>query len=76
MSTQASCARDNTPPAALRRTRHRPGERTPEGTLVILDVIPPALLGPTGAHWLEDPSDLTCQETTGQYAVDDPLLSC
>jgi hypothetical protein len=24
MSTQASCARDNTPPAALRRTRHRP----------------------------------------------------
>ena len=33
-----------------------------------------ALLGPTGAHWLDDLSDLSCKETTGQYAVDDPLL--
>jgi hypothetical protein len=36
----------------------------------------PASLGPTGAHWLDDPSDLSCKEDTGQHAVDDPLLSC
>ena len=35
-----------------------------------------ALLGPTGAHWLDDPSDLSCKETTRQYAVDGSLLSC
>jgi hypothetical protein len=35
-----------------------------------------ALLGPTGAHWLDGPSDLSCNETTRQHAVDDPLLSC
>ena len=35
-----------------------------------------ALLGPTGAHWLDDPPHLSCQDSTGQYAVDDPLLSC
>jgi hypothetical protein len=35
-----------------------------------------ALLDPTGAHWLDDPPDLTCKETTGQHAVNDPLLSC
>jgi hypothetical protein len=35
-----------------------------------------ALLGPTGAHWLDDPSDLTCKDSTGQHAVDDPRLSC
>jgi hypothetical protein len=35
-----------------------------------------ALLSPTGAYWLDDPSDLTCKETTRQHAVDDPLLSC
>src|SRR5829696_3687589 len=35
-----------------------------------------ALLSPTGAHWLDDPSDLTCKENTPQHAVDDPLLSC
>jgi len=35
-----------------------------------------ALLSPSGAHWLDDPSDLTCKETTRQHAVDDPLLSC
>jgi len=34
------------------------------------------LLGPTGAHWLDDPSDLTCKDSTGQHAVDDPRLSC
>jgi hypothetical protein len=32
------------------------------------------LLGPIGAHWLDDPSDLTCKESTGQHAVDGPLL--
>ena len=35
-----------------------------------------ALLSLSGAHWLDDPSDLTCKETTRQHAVDDPLLSC
>jgi hypothetical protein len=35
-----------------------------------------ALLGPTGAHWLDNASDLSCMEDTGQYAVDDPRLSC
>jgi hypothetical protein len=34
------------------------------------------LLGPTGAHWLDDPPDLSCKDSTRQYAVDDPLLSC
>jgi hypothetical protein len=36
----------------------------------------PALLGPTGAYWLDDPSDLSCKDSTGQHAVDDLLLSC
>jgi hypothetical protein len=35
----------------------------------------PALLGPTGAHWLDDPSDLTSKESMRQHALDDPLLS-
>jgi hypothetical protein len=35
-----------------------------------------ALLGPTGAHWLDDPTDLSCQGSTRQHPVDDPLLSC
>jgi hypothetical protein len=34
------------------------------------------LLGPTGAHWLDDPPDLSSNETTRQHAVDDPRLSC
>ena len=34
------------------------------------------LLGPTGAHWLDDPPDLTCKDSTGQHAADDPRLSC
>jgi hypothetical protein len=36
----------------------------------------PALLGLTGAHWLDDPPDLSCKETTRQHAVDGSLLSC
>jgi hypothetical protein len=36
----------------------------------------PALLGPTGAHWLDDPSDLSCQDRTQQYPVDGWPLSC
>jgi hypothetical protein len=32
------------------------------------------LLGPTGAHWLDDASDLSCTDSMRQYAVDDPLL--
>ena len=35
-----------------------------------------ALLGHTGAHWLDGPSDLSSQENTRQHAVDDPRLSC
>jgi hypothetical protein len=35
-----------------------------------------ALLGPTGAHWLDDPPDVSCNDSTRQHAVDDPLLSC
>jgi hypothetical protein len=35
-----------------------------------------ALLGPTGAYWLDGPSDLSCQDSTRQHAVDGPLLSC
>ena len=34
------------------------------------------LLGRSGAHWLDDPPDLSCQDTTRQHALDDPLLSC
>jgi hypothetical protein len=36
----------------------------------------PTLLGPTGAYWLDDPPDLSCQYRTSQHSVDDPLLSC
>ena len=35
-----------------------------------------ALLGLTGAHWLDEPFNLSCKNSTRQYAVDDPLLSC
>jgi len=35
-----------------------------------------ALLRPSGAHWLDDPPDLSCKETTCPYGVDDPRLSC
>jgi hypothetical protein len=35
-----------------------------------------APLATTGPHWLDDPPDLSCKETTRQHAVDDPLLSC
>ena len=35
-----------------------------------------ALLGPTGAHWLDDPPDLSSRDSTQEYSVDDPLLSC
>jgi hypothetical protein len=35
-----------------------------------------ALLDPTRAHWLDDPPDTSCKDSTRQYAVDDPLLSC
>ena len=33
-----------------------------------------APLNPSGAHWLDDPPDMSCKENTRQYAVDDPLL--
>ena len=35
-----------------------------------------ALLGPTGAHWLDGPPDVSCRDGTQPYAVDGPLLSC
>jgi hypothetical protein len=35
-----------------------------------------ALLGLSGAHWLDSTSDLTCRDRTQQHAADDPLLSC
>jgi hypothetical protein len=35
-----------------------------------------ALLERTGAYWLDDPPDLSCQDSTRQHPVDDPLLSC
>jgi hypothetical protein len=35
-----------------------------------------ALLGPTGAHWLDALPDLSCQDSTVQHPVDDPRLSC
>ena|SRR5215207_2914325 len=34
------------------------------------------LLGPTGAHWRDDPSDLTCRDSTQQYSTDGCPLSC
>jgi len=34
------------------------------------------LLGPSGAYRLDDRPDLSCQGSTRQHAVDDPLLSC
>ena len=34
------------------------------------------LLQPTGAHWLDDPPDLTCKDSTRQHSVDDSRLSC
>ena len=35
-----------------------------------------AVLRLTGAYWLDDPSDVSCKQDTGQHAVDGPLLSC
>jgi hypothetical protein len=35
-----------------------------------------ALLGPTAAHWLDDPPDLTCKDSTRLHAVDDSRLFC
>ena len=36
----------------------------------------PTLLGPTGAHWLDDPPDVSCKDSTRQYSVDGARLSC
>jgi hypothetical protein len=33
-------------------------------------------LGPTGAHWLDDPPDLSSKDSTGQHAADHLRLSC
>jgi hypothetical protein len=29
-----------------------------------------ALLGPTGAHWLDDPPDRSCKDSTQDYCLD------
>jgi hypothetical protein len=34
------------------------------------------LLGPTGAHWLDNRSDVSCKESTRQHPVDGRPLSC
>jgi len=33
-----------------------------------------APLATTGPHWLDDPSDVSCNESTHQHAVDDARL--
>jgi hypothetical protein len=35
-----------------------------------------ALPGPTGAHWLDDASDVSCKDSTGQHSTDGWPLSC
>jgi hypothetical protein len=35
-----------------------------------------AVLGPTGAHWLDDALDLSSQDSIQEHAVDGSLLSC
>jgi hypothetical protein len=35
-----------------------------------------ALLGRTGAHWLDDLPDVTYKDRTQQHSVDGSLLSC
>jgi hypothetical protein len=35
-----------------------------------------ALPDPTGPHWPDDAPDLSCQDSTRQHSVNDPLLSC
>jgi hypothetical protein len=44
--------------------------------LVILPVIPPGATRPHRGHWLDHPPNVSCRDSTGQYAVDGPLLSC
>ena len=34
------------------------------------------LLDRIGAHWLDDPPDVSCKDSIRRHAVDDPLLSC
>jgi hypothetical protein len=34
-----------------------------------------ALLGPTGAHWLDDPPDRSCKDSTRQHLLDGSRLS-
>ena len=35
-----------------------------------------AALAATGAYWLDDGPDLSCQDSTGQHVVDGCPLSC
>jgi hypothetical protein len=35
-----------------------------------------ASLGPTGAHWLDDPPDVSGKDRTRQHPVDGSRLSC
>jgi hypothetical protein len=60
----------------MRRPRPRPENGRQRARLSFSMSFHLALLGPTGVHWLDDPPDLTCNDSTRQYAVDDPRLSC
>ena len=62
------------PEAWARRKRHL-SRRARGGMSFWLSFHLP-LLGPTGAHWLDDPPDLSCKGSTGQYLADGWPLSC
>src|SRR5215218_4473724 len=62
------------PEAWARRKRHL-SRRARGGMSFWLSFHLP-LLSLTGAHWLDDPPELSSRDSTHQYAVDDPLLSC
>jgi hypothetical protein len=34
-----------------------------------LTVLPPEHTDPSGTYWLDDPSDLTCKDSTRQHAA-------
>jgi hypothetical protein len=71
-STRAPCR----PFHSSVRPNRRHGRRERGGQMSFSMSFHPAILGPSGAHWLDGPPDLSCQDSTREYAVDDPLLSC
>ena len=50
-------------------------DKSVEGQVSFSMSFHPALLGPTAAHWLDDPADVSSIDSTRQYGVDDPRLS-